>query len=292
MRENADVLDQLPEVRDRLSNLVFAHDGMERVTASPLGQIAQRSGREARHQRAVSRPSRRAMVRSRARCRRSCATTRGPPRCWRAYYLESTFNAATAEKRGLPAQYGGSIFVSAVSKHPQRYRNLLEVMKALPEGETRWKALDGLLTTLKATAYRPQKGSDTAFNHAIQKEFASGKTHVGQVVSDALTGAAAGDDRGRREGRHRRRRGGLKPTGWRRDDADPVAELRRGRGAPHVRSERRSLDLRALAKSPPGSKNAELFTSRLLSLRERRCFAGAPASRAVEAGRRREPRER
>ncbi len=63
-------------------------------------------------------------------------------------------------------------------------------------GETRWKALDGLLTTLRATAYRPQKGSDTAFNHAIQKEFASGKTHVGQVVSRRADRRGGRDDRG------------------------------------------------------------------------------------------------
>ncbi|WP_345820101.1 hypothetical protein ABC766_29340 [Methylobacterium fujisawaense] len=273
MRENADVLDQLPEVRDRLSNLVFAHDGMERVAASPLGQIAQRP--DVKHAASVlfsAEPSSHGEIASAMQ-----ALTRNDPRSAQMlarHYLESTFNAATAEKRGLPAQYGGSIFASAVSEHPQRYRNLQEVMKALPEGETRWKALDGLLTTLKATAYRPQKGSDTAFNHAIQKEFASGKTHVGQVVSDALTGAAAGTIAGGVKGGIAGAAVGLKHGVG--DAMMRTRMLNSGEAVARLMFDPKALpDLRALAKSPPGSKNAELFTARLLSLAN----AGASSAR-------------
>jgi hypothetical protein len=264
MRENADVLDQLPQVRDRLSNLVLAHDGMERVAASPLGQIAQRP--EVKHATNIlfsAEPSSHAEVASAMQ-----ALVRNDPRSAQMlarHYLESTFNAATAEKRGLPSQYGGSIFASAVSENPQRYRNLQEVIRALPDGETRWKGLDGLLTTLKATGYRPQKGSDTAFNHAIQKEFASGKTHVGQVVSDALTGLAAGTAAGGPKGGLAGAAVGLKHG---LSEAMTRARVQSsGEAVARLMFDPKALpDLRALAHSAPGSRNAELFTSRLLAL--------------------------
>ncbi|MDP4005059.1 hypothetical protein [Methylobacterium sp. NEAU K] len=264
MREHADVLDQLPEVRDRLSNLVLAHDGMERVAASPLGQIAQRPDVKAATNVLFSaEPSSHGEVASAMQ-----ALVRNDPRSAQMlarHYLESTFNAATAERRGLPSQYGGSIFASAVSENPQRYRNLQAVIEALPDGATRWKGLDGLLTTLKATGYRPQKGSDTAFNHAIQKEFASGKTHVGQVVSDALTGMAAGAAAG-----------GPKAAlagfavGAKHGIGDAMTRARMlssGEAVARLMFDPKALpDLRALAHSAPGSRNAELFTARLLAL--------------------------
>ncbi len=90
-----------PRWRDRLSSLVFAHDGMERVTASPLGQIAQRP--DVKHATSVAvsaEPSSHGEIASAMQ-----ALVRNDPRSAQMlarYYLESTFNAATAEKRGYP----------------------------------------------------------------------------------------------------------------------------------------------------------------------------------------------
>lgn len=266
MREHADVLDALPEVRDRLSRLALAREGMARIEASPLGQIARRPDVAAAtralfgqnpgpgsHREVAG--AMQALVRNDAPAAESLART----------YLESVFNEATQQTKGVASQYGGAGFASAIRGNAQQRHNLEAVVRALPNGETRWNGLDRLLTTLEATGFRPAKGSDTAFNHAIQKEFQSGKTHVGQAVSDALTGMAAGAAAGGIKG-------GV--AGFAVGAKHGVSEammrarmLNSGEAVARLMFDPKALpDLRALAKSPPGSKNAELFTARLLSL--------------------------
>jgi hypothetical protein len=266
MREHADVLDALPEVRDRLSRLTMAREGMARVEASPLGQISQRPDVAAAtralfgqnpgpgtHREVAG--AMQALVRNDAPAAESLART----------YLESVFNEATQQTKGVASQYGGAGFASAIRGNAQQRHNLEAVVRALPNGETRWNGLDRLLTTLEATGFRPAKGSDTAFNHAIQKEFQSGKTHVGQAVSDALTGMAAGAAAGGVKG-------GV--AGFAVGAKHGVSEammrarmLNSGEAVARLMFDPKAMpDLRALSKSPPGSKNAELFTTRLLSL--------------------------
>ncbi len=169
MRENADALDQLPTVRDRLSRLVLAREGMARVEASPLGQIAEQPDVK----RAIGAlfPANPLPGSTREIADAMGALARNRPTAARELarvHLESVFNEATQQQRGLAAQYGGAGFASAVRGNPQQRQNLEAVVRALPEGETIWKGLDRLLTTMEATGYRPQKGSDTAFNQAIQ----------------------------------------------------------------------------------------------------------------------------
>jgi hypothetical protein len=236
------------------------------VEASPLGQISQRPDVAAAtralfgqnpgpgtHREVAG--AMQALVRNDAPAAESLART----------YLESVFNEATQQTKGVASQYGGAGFASAIRGNAQQRHNLEAVVRALPNGETRWNGLDRLLTTLEATGFRPAKGSDTAFNHAIQKEFQSGKTHVGQAVSDALTGMAAGAAAGGVKG-------GV--AGFAVGAKHGVSEammrarmLNSGEAVARLMFDPKAMpDLRALSKSPPGSKNAELFTTRLLSL--------------------------
>ncbi|MDH2313328.1 hypothetical protein [Methylobacterium brachiatum] len=266
MREHADVLDALPEVRDRLSRLAVAREGMARIEASPLGQIAKRPDVDAAtralfgqspgpgtHREVAS--AMQALVRNDAPAAESLART----------YLETVFNEATQQTKGVASQYGGAGFASAIRGNAQQRHNLEAVVRALPNGETRWNGLDRLLTTLEATGFRPAKGSDTAFNHAIQKELASGKTHVGQAVSNVVTGMAAGAFAGGPKGMLA---GGA--VGFKHGLSEAMTRaqmLNSSEAVARLMFDPKALpDLRALAKSPPGSKNAELFTTRLLSL--------------------------
>lgn len=94
---------------------------------------------------------------------------------------------------------------------------------------------------------------------------ASGKTSIGQAVSDALAGGAAGAAVG-----------GPKAgvagmvVGAKRGIGDAVTHARmlnNGEAIARLMFDRKALpDLRALAQSKPGSRNAELFSARLLSL--------------------------
>ncbi|MCJ2112968.1 hypothetical protein MKK64_17445 [Methylobacterium sp. E-025] len=180
-------------------------------------------------------------------------------------YLETLFNESTQQVKGIAVQYGGAGFASAVHGNPQQRHNLEAVLRVLPDGEMRAAAVDRLLTTLEATGYRPQKGSDTAFNQAIQKQLASGNTPVGQAIASAASGAAAGASVGGFSGALG---GGV--VGLKHGISDAMTHARmmgNGEAIARLIYDPKALpDLRALSKSPPGSKNAELFTARLLRL--------------------------
>ncbi|MGV7034841.1 hypothetical protein [Methylobacterium symbioticum] len=265
MREHADVLDQIPAVRDRLSNLVVAREGMSRVEASPLGRLAESpdvskairtvfAANPAPGSQAEVAGAMAALARNRPSAARDLARI----------YLESVFNEATQQVKGIASQYGGAGFASAVRGNPQQRHNLEAVVRALPDGDTLWGGLDRLLTTLEATGYRPQKGSDTAFNTAIREQLKSG-TPVRQAVADVASGTAAGASVGGVTGA-----AGGALVGLRRGVSDALVQARvmgnTDALARLIFDPKAVPDLRALARSPAGSPNAELFTSRLLSL--------------------------
>lgn len=266
MREHADVLDQLPNVRDGLSRIVLAREGMARIEASPLGRVADSPdvGNAVRTLFAAN-PAPGSHGEVSAAMRSLSANRPQAARELSRIYLESVFNEATQATRGLAQQYGGAGFASAIRGNAQQRHNLEAVVAAMPEGETIWKGLDTFLTTLEATGYRPVKGSDTAFNQVIQERLKNGTGPLAASITEAATNAAAG--------------GGLAGPGGAIGGA--VVGIKKGTG--HAWADRKSRinsealarlltdpsalpDLRALSKSPPGSKNAELFTRRLLTL--------------------------
>ncbi|MBY0298930.1 MAG: hypothetical protein K2X71_23340 [Methylobacterium sp.] len=266
LRDQADVLGQMPEVYHRLEGVVRARDAMVRVEASPLGRIAQqpdvdaairavfpanpKPGSQAEVATAMG-----ALVRNRPSAARDLARI----------HLESVFNEATQQSKGVASQYGGAGFASAVRGNTQQRHNLEATIRALPEGETIWQGMDTFLATLEATGYRPNKGSDTAFNQAIQAQLKSGRTPIGQAVSDVATGAAAGASVGGISGA-----AGGALVGLKRGAGDAMLQARmmgNTEALARLLTDPRAMpDLRALAKSPPGSKNAEAFTRRLLLL--------------------------
>ena len=265
MRDSADVLDQLPTVRDRLSHLVVAREGMARVEASPLGRIADTpevstairtvfASNPAPGSHAEVAAAMTALARNRPTAARDLARI----------YLESVFNEATQQVKGIASQYGGAAFASAVRGNAQQRHNLEAVVRTLPDGEALWGGLDRLLTTLEATGYRPQKGSDTTFNTAIREQLKNG-TPIRQAVADIAAGTAAGATVGGIPGAGA---GGL--VGLRRSVSDAMVQARvlgnTDALARLIFDPKAVPDLRALARSPEGSRNAELFTSRLLTL--------------------------
>ncbi len=266
LRDQADVLEQMPDVFHRVEAVVRARDGLARVEASPLGRIADRPDVDAAIRSVfASNPkpgshgevaqAMTALVKNRPTAARDLARI----------YLESTFNEATQQSKGLAAQYGGAGFASAVRGNAQQRQNLEAVLRALPEGDTLVKGLDNLLMTLETTGYRPNKGSDTAFNQAIQVQLKSGKTQLGQAVADVATGAAAGAGVGGWSGA-----AGGAVLGLKRGVGDAMLQARmmgNGEAIARMLTDPKALpDLRALARSPVGSKNAEAFTRRLLTL--------------------------
>lgn len=266
LRDHADVLENMPDVYHRLDGVVRTRDALARVEASPLGRIAHQPDVDtairavfATNPKPGSQGEVSAAMTALARNRPAAA------RDLARIHLESIFNDATQQSKGVAAQYGGAGFASAVRGNSQQRHNLEAVIRALPEGDTIWGGLDRMLTTLEATGYRPQKGSDTAFNQAIQAQLKSGKTPVGQAVADVATGAVAGASVGGWSGMVG---GGV--VGLKRGVGDAMLQARmmgNGEAIARLMFDPRALpDLRALSRSPAGSKNAEMFTRRLLVL--------------------------
>ncbi|MFK5600260.1 hypothetical protein ACFZ8E_25155 [Methylobacterium sp. HMF5984] len=266
LREHVDVLTEMPDVYHRLDDVVRARDGLARVEKSPLGQLAQTD--DVRRAVNVLFPQVPQGANHHEIAAAMTAVARNNPAAARdltRIYLETLFNESTQQVKGIAAQYGGAGFASAVRGNPQQRHNLEAVLRVLPDGEMRAAAVDRLLTTLEATGYRPQKGSDTAFNQAIQKQLASGNTPVGQAITSAASGAAAGASVGGFSGALG---GGV--VGLKHGISDAMTHARmmgNGEAVARLIYDPKALpDLRALSKSPPGSKNAELFTARLLRL--------------------------
>ena len=125
---------------------------------------------------------------------------------------------------------------------------------------------------LRTTGYRPQKGSDTAFNARIQEEMKGGGGVRG-AVANVVTGAAAG---GSAVGVGGAAGGSL--LGLKRSVSDAWTRYQVGRNGEAVARmlfDPKALpDLRHLAASKPGSKNDTFFTGRLLAAGGWRLGAG------------------
>lgn len=125
--------------------------------------------------------------------------------------------------------------------------------------------MDRFLAALEATGYRPQKGSDTAFNQAFQKQLGTGKTPVGQAASDVVSSAALGGAFG---GLHGAAGGAF--VGLRRGIGDAVTHARiMGNSAAVARmlfDPAMAPNLEALARTSPGSKSADDLAQGLLLL--------------------------
>ncbi len=265
-------------MRDRLSNLVLAREGMTRIEASPLGRIAERPDVKGAIKAlfpANPLPNSQAEIRAGVE-----GLARNNPRAARdlvRIYMEGVFNEATQDLRGVAQQYGGAGFASAVRGNGQQRHNLEAAIRALPDGETLWTGLDRMLTSLEATGYRPQKGSDTAFNTAIQARLREGTGTVGQAISDVVSGAAAGATVGGPKGALG---GGL--VGLRKGGKEVLQERRVRRDSEaiaRILTDPKAIPmLRSLARQEPGSRSATLLTTKLLQIGSRGAVSAAQPS--------------
>jgi hypothetical protein len=101
--------------------------------------------------------------------------------------VRSAFDEATQNLASGPNQFGGAKFAAVVAGNGQQAQNLEAAVRALPRGDVRWAGFRRFLDVLEATGQRPQQGSATAFNQAIQQELRQGGV-VGESVAAAKTG--------------------------------------------------------------------------------------------------------
>ncbi|MBY0322428.1 MAG: hypothetical protein K2X72_27160 [Reyranella sp.] len=269
LRENADVLDLVPAVRTRLQEIARARDGLARVEASPLGRIAERPAVKAAVDAlfpANPTPGSQAEIAGAVE-----ALARNNPRAARdvvRIYMEGVFNEATQDLKGLPRQYGGAGFASAVRGNGQQRQNLEAAVRALPNGETIWTGLDRMLSVFEATGYKPVKGSDTYFNSVIGQRLKEGSGPVGKAITEVVASAAAGAGVGGAKGA-----AGGAVLGAKRAGKDLLQErrmLKDGEAIARILTDPKAIPLlRSLSSAPAGSRSAEVLTTKLILLANR-----------------------
>lgn len=84
-------------------------------------------------------------------------------------YAEKVFNEATQANMPGGNQFGGPKFAAVLAGNPQQAANLKAAITALPNGNTRWEALNRSLEIFAAMGTRQPVGSQTAFNQQIAK---------------------------------------------------------------------------------------------------------------------------
>jgi hypothetical protein len=188
LRDRADVLEQFPAVRERVSNLAIARDGLARVERSPLGRIASKPDVKAAID-AVFSPnplpgSERAVAETMA------ALAQRSPRAAEdlvRLHVESVFNEATQKLASGANEFGGAKFSAVLAGNSQQAKNLDAAMRALPDGAVRSAGFRRFLEVLEATGKRQAKGSPTASNLAIKETL-----EAGNPVADAAAVVAGG----------------------------------------------------------------------------------------------------
>lgn len=103
-------------------------------------------------------------------------------------HLEKTFNEATQSNQPGANQFGGPKFAAIVSGNSQQAKNLEAAVRALPDGDTRWRALRNGLDIMQGMGTRQPVGSQTAFNAQINKWMEQGHPAV-EFLTDAASPA-------------------------------------------------------------------------------------------------------
>jgi hypothetical protein len=101
-------------------------------------------------------------------------------------HLERTFNEATQNNLPGANQFGAPKFAAVIAGNSQQAKNLEAAVTALPDGATKWAALQKGLRIMEGMGTRQPVGSQTAFNAMIQQELKGG-TPVGEILSNAAS---------------------------------------------------------------------------------------------------------
>jgi hypothetical protein len=95
--------------------------------------------------------------------------------------IRQSFEEATQNLTGGPAQFGGPKFVASLTGNGQQRKNLEAAVKALPNGTVVWGGFNRMLNILEAQGRRQSVGSQTEFNKLLNKDIGSGG--VGDIVA-------------------------------------------------------------------------------------------------------------
>ena len=188
MRQNEDLLGQIPEARGRLQRLALAHQGRETVERSPLGRIAERPDLK----RAIDAlfPTKPVEGSSADVGAAVGAISRSNPLAARELvrtYLGTEFAAKTKDLQSGANQAGGAKFAASIRGNDLASENVFAAIRALPDGERLAAGFSRLLDIFEATGTRQGVGSRTSFNNEALAEIRKGSLGA-EIGRAAATG--------------------------------------------------------------------------------------------------------
>jgi hypothetical protein len=187
LREHDDLFRQFPGARDRLQAIASAHDGIERVMASPLGKIASRPQVQEAIQTLFPTGAKGVSADEVGQAVRGMA--RNNPRAAQdlvRMHVEQVFQDATQRLQSGPNQAGGAKFSQGLVGHAGEAASVEAAIRALPQGEQTWKGIRRLLDIFDAQGARQAIGSGTTFNNAIGTDLKAG-TPLKEAGSAVMT---------------------------------------------------------------------------------------------------------
>lgn len=161
-------------------------------------------------------------------------------------HIDRVFAEAGQKLASGPNQAGGARFAAVIAGNSQQAKNLEAAIRALPNGDTKWRGFRNLLDNLEATGTRRAVGSPTSINETIKQELKSGSL-AGEAASAVLS-----------------------PAKWTTAARDAYQAWRMGRNTEYlarVFTDPRAEKLLArMALYKPGSREAIDLTGRVLAI--------------------------
>lgn len=188
LQQNADLLAQFPGVRDKLTNVAVARDGLERIKGTPLAKLADAQPEVGAAVRVLfpSNPTPNSAGEIAAAVRAVSDRNQWAAKQLVRVHAESIFNEATQATQAGMNQWGGATFAAKLQGNSQQAENLRAAVQALPDGDKIMPGFDRFLQIMQATGMRQRIGSQTAFNteiNAALKEGGTLKEIVGAIAS-------------------------------------------------------------------------------------------------------------
>lgn len=174
-------------------------------------------------------------------------------------HTESVFNEATQALQSGANQAGGAKFAAVLVGNPQQRANFEAAVRALPHGDARLAGFNRFLDVLEATGTRQNIGSKTAYNAEFLRQSSSSG-----IVGEIAKGAANPISRftqGLVEKYERYRLG---------QNLNELADILTNPAAVG--------QLRAIARMPPGSRQAEITALRIVNLTNAGASGGVPVN--------------
>lgn len=187
LRDKTDVLNQFPGVRSRLENVAASQEALDRLNATPLGQLARKDPTTKRAMDALFPRNPIAGSEDEIGQAVSALARKNPTAAQQLVreHIATTMNESMRSLGAEGSQFSGARLAIQLAGNPQQRANLKAAITALPGGAARWDGFNKFLDVMEATGQRQPIGSRTSFN-SQELQSLSGTTNPLDKVRQAL----------------------------------------------------------------------------------------------------------